>query len=70
MDLREKTTDELLDRVFALDKVEVQISTYGFLPRNVEDEVFDGDPDPEYVWNSISAIDAELIRRAKQEAAA
>lgn len=70
MDLREKTTEELLDRAMTLEKTEIQVSTYGFLPRNVEDEVFDGDPDPEYVWNSISAIDAELIRRAKQEAAA
>lgn len=70
MDLKELTTEALLHRAMDLGTYEFQMSVYGFVPKNVEEDLFDGDPDPEYVWNSISAIDAELIRRAKQEAAA
>lgn len=65
MDIREATTDELFARMDVLEAYHTQMDRYGFVPQNVEDEVFDGDPDPEYAWNRWGALDNEVTRRVK-----
>lgn len=65
MDIREATTDELFARMDVLEAYQIQLETYGFVPQNVEDEVFDGDCDPDLAWNRWGTLDNEVIRRVR-----